>query len=436
MLLRFGCSNYKSINEYQELVMTATSLADTQMEPIDFPEGKIKALPVIAIYGANASGKTNIIEAMKFACDFVLDSYKGNTKGVERSYFKLDKNSKQRPSEFDCDVVINGRHYNYGFSLDDETVLEEWLFEFNYGQRKSRRTLFYRNRSHENEFSFGSHLKGKNKDIADLTRDNCLFLSSGAQNKHPLLTEIYDAFDNTIFKFGHFPALQSLLNSLEDEDNLEFVSSFLTFADTGIEQINFRKEALTEEQKAIFNKVSGALNQLTKSDDDVDDELFQTLFGDGEEQASLEFVHKSCEQNTSLALEEQSLGTRNLIPTLLFTKHVLDSGSILVVDELNDSLHPLLVIELLKLFKDSKSNPNGAQLILTTHETSILTSNILRRDQVWLAEKSKEGESYFTPLSDFKLRSNDNIAKGYLEGRFGAIPFFGDIKGIYKGNAE
>lgn len=434
MLIRFGCSNYKSIYGYQELLFTASSLKDPQADLINSSALPDAILPSIAIYGANASGKTNMIEALKFFVEFIHNSYrKAETSGIKRPVFKLNADAKDETSEFDMDFVLGGIHYHYGFKINDKAVMEEWLFSYSYENRKSRKVLFHRNRLEENEYKFSKFLKGENRAIAKLTRNNSLFLSAATQSNHEFLSSIHAYFLMAFsFRFDQVLSTQVITRNVKNIGAIGQIAQFVKNAGAGIESIELKVKKPEEDDLELRAKVksalSGLFNDLLGDDTNRLHEFDDSLFDD-----HLELSHKDLNGNIVLfELEEESLGTKAMIALLTPAFKALNQGGIFIVDEIESSLHALLTLQIIKLFNHKATNPNGAQLLFTTHETHILCSNLLRRDQIWFSEKNLNGETVIAPLTDYQLRSTDNIQKGYLEGRFGAIPFLGDIQQLFQ----
>jgi hypothetical protein len=431
MLIRFGCANYKSIYGYQELLFTASSLKDPQADVLKNLGISEPVLPSIGIYGANASGKTNMIEALAFLVGFINDSYaQAKPNGIKRPIFKLNSNAKVEVSEFDVDFIFADKHYHYGFKINDEAVTEEWLFAYAYDKRKSRKVLFHRSIAEENVYKFSSHLKGENRLIAKLTRANSLFLSTAAQNNHELLGAIYSYFINFLFRFNyhHQLLLQSLFIApiLREYGTLKQVSDFIRNSGAGIDTVELK----TKDRDAIELKMLNGLQNVVN--DSLGDHApnMDAFIKDGD---IIELAHKDQHGNSVLFdLEEESLGTKAMVALLAPAFKALNQGGVFIVDEIESSLHVLLTIQIIKLFNRKETNPKGAQLLFTTHETHILCSNILRRDQIWFSEKAPDGATVIAPLTDYQLRSTDNIQKGYLEGRFGAIPFFGDMQQLFQ----
>ncbi|ASF44716.1 AAA family ATPase [Methylovulum psychrotolerans] len=428
MLIRFGCANYKSIYGYQELLFTASSLKDPQadvLKNVGIPE---PILPSIGIYGANASGKTNMIEALAFLVGFINDSYtQAKPNGIKRPIFKLNSNAKVEVSEFDIDFILANRHYHYGFKINDEAVTEEWLFAYAYDKRKSRKVLFHRSIAEENVYKFSSHLKGENRLIAKLTRANSLYLSTAAQNNHELLAAIYSYFSSDFFfKFESALSSATIVQLLQFYGTLEQVSEFIKNAGAGIKAIRLEiKESDNTELNFLNDR-----KELSPGHS-LD---WESFFKDDD---AIELVHQG--QNGDFVpfeLEEESLGTKAMVALLAPAFKVLNQGGVFIVDEIESSLHVLLTIQIIKLFNRKETNPKGAQLLFTTHETHILCSNILRRDQIWFSEKAPDGVTVIAPLTDYQLRATDNIQKGYLEGRFGAIPFLGDMQQLFQSESS
>ena len=430
MLLRFGTANHLSIRDYQELSLTATALKDPvdgllQLTPGH--EGGIAAVPVVALYGANASGKSTILRALDFFVNAIRISHTGTSArtGTPHDPFLLDDYSRNNPSRYDADFVIEGIRYHYGFELDGEIINSEWLFSFPpEHQRQSRTILFHRDATEEEQFHFGKSLKGDNKRISKLTRDNSLFLSAAAQNAHPILSNIYDFFHLGFSRrFDNIADENSMNKQLfayfsQDEEQRNRAMSFLKAADIGIANIKFKKKPLGEKTKLLIQEFETIFSKHSEFKDlSIGDTLSSTeteIFHSGENS-----------QPYPIKLEGESSGTKALLQLLGPVLRRLQFGGVLVVDELNIALHPLVSHEIIKLFSDPKTNPGGAQLIFTTHDTSMLTTGLLRRDQIWFVEKDTDGSTCIYALSSIKIRRSDDFEKGYIEGRFGAIPMFG-----------
>lgn len=426
MLLRFGVSNYRSIKGYQEISLVAAAIKDAEAELIECENFKLKVLPAAAIYGANAAGKSNFLRAFHFMNSFVETSHQkgGPGKSITRKYFALDKGYEMEPTKLDCEFIFNGDRYHYGFIINKERILEEWLFSFSGSMaRKVKKTLFHRKFGENPEFYFGPDLKGLNKTVAELTRDNSLFLSAGAANNHKQLLEIYEFFQSN-FQFISADRLTSSSELSKHIDDLEIrskVLEFLQHADIGIVDLEAKKVGDDEKQKEFRKGLSALLVKF------VGEELAQ--LDEDEESVELVLKHQgNDETSNAIELSDESTGTVALLGILWPVFNVLKNGRVLILDELNTNLHPLVSRNLISIFNSKSENPKGAQLIFSTHDTNLLCGGILRRDQIWFAEKDNFGASHIYPLTDISTRKTDNISKGYLQGHFGAIPFLADWK--------
>lgn len=439
MLLRFGTSNHRSIRDYQEINFTATALKDNEegllspasiksSEDENSVSNKLKILPVIAIYGSNAAGKSTVLNAIDFFVDTIINSHIGKAKRTGTPYmpFMLDEHSRNEESLYDADFVIEDVRYHYGFKLNGTRFTSEWLFAFNLSsKRQVRSILFHRDHLEDEEFHFGGALKGDNKRISNSVRDNSLFISVAAQNAHPVISKIYEYFLNKVStrlvqNTNHVTIGNQLHKYFsENKDNRSKAFSFLKAADIGVSDIDFRA---SEHDEATLNLLKDVRQILSKhlernldnlQSNNIEARLLHT--GENDEKYAIDLAYES---SGTLALL-QLLGP-------VFSK--LSNGGILIVDELNISLHPLVARELVKLFSSPKTNAGQAQLFFSTHDTGMLTDGLLRRDQIWFVEKNNAGSTRIFSLSRVKVRSTDNFEKGYIEGRFGASPSFKSLR--------
>ena len=404
MLLRFGVSNHLSIRERQELSFVASSLKDRDEGLIDCAAVHGSLVPAIVLYGANASGKSNVVAAMQAMLGMILKSHTAwkPDGGVRRHPFRLDPDSSRKPSSFDIDFVTDEVRYHYGFEASDTEFVSEWLYVF---PKSHRRTLFERV---GNQFSFGRSLRGRNQIIASLTRPNSLFLSAAAQNGHEQLSRVYRYFASMkgfekIAVPGAMVSAQLAEQAVDDR-----VIDFLKKVGAGI--IGYqRKETELSELEKLFGGQKRTLSQMSSI---------------GGRRADIEFAHRGRDgEEVYFELDRESAGTRRLLIVLDLAFRALDQGVPLFIDELDASLHTHACEALLSLFCSRKNNPKGAQLVATTHDTNLMNSPVLRRDQLWFIQKDAEGATELFPLTDIRTRKGDNIEKGYLQGRYGAVPF-------------
>ncbi|MGW0519324.1 AAA family ATPase [Crossiella sp. NPDC003009] len=413
-------------------------------------EPTAEVVPVAAVYGANASGKSNLLSGLRFMAAAVTRSF-GDwpaAGGVPRRPFRLDPAARAKPSGFVVELISGGVPYTYGFTVDDVRVREEWLYSYPEGRK---RKLFERN---GDTVRFGStvpELRGKLAVLEELTRPNALFLSLAAQSNITPLLPVHRWFaQHLTFRLTEAPAgtaaqvKRFLRTHPQRRDQLV---DLLRAADLGIsgiaedpldeqaEHAAWDAAAETEVALAAFVKARSA---RPAGDDAAYRNLAIALADAQHRQAELwelrELHHRTRnrlqlthgELGEVFDLEEESAGTRSwlaLLPTVLVA---LAEGTTLVVDEIDTSLHPRLTARLVSLFQDLRTNPRQAQLIFTTHDTSLLGTmlgeEVLRRDQVWFVQKDSEGASTLYPLTDFHPRKDENTERRYLGGSYGAVP--------------
>ena len=425
MLLRFEAQNFLSLRDVTELSLVASSLKDNPEPILDVPPSLgIRVLSGALIYGANASGKSNIVSAIGRMRSFVLYSHShGAPEGkINRRPFALDASCAQRPTMFEVDIVLEGVRYNYGFEITDDSVSSEWLHAF----PNNRQQILFK-RDFQN-FSFGRNLRGRIQTIAELTRGNSLFLSAAAQNDHKDILPIYRFFDDIVINSsidvgGHVASLQ-----WGDQNEVDArIIGFLNASGTGVVDFRKREEEYPEKSKDFNRKFYELMRTSYGFDPD------NLGFIDTEKKTQIQLAHLDNNgSNVFFDLDRESSGTRRLLVLLAPIFLALDRGGLIVIDELDASLHTKACEAILALFSSKLTNPHGAQLVATTHDTNILSSKLIRRDQVWFVEKSNKGETILFPLTDIRTRESDNVEKGYLQGRFGAIPFSGSPSDFFK----
>lgn len=417
MLLRFRVTNYASIRDEVELSMVAAS-HHKEIAVRTVGDSGVSVLPVVAIYGANASGKSNVVGAFLFMRSAVLRSHQDWRPGalIRRRAFKLDATSRQRPSTFVIDFVHDDVRYEYGFSAGDFTVTNEWLYSF---PKKRTRVLF--ERSESDGVKFGPSLTGLRQNIAELMRPNSLYLSTAAANNHPQLKRIYDWFSYDIFPAQAGTELLDpyTLQEWQQHDRAP-LRDLLRYADTGVVDLEVEEQEMPTPAAEKFIEFMAAF-----------DPEYQV--GDGPIKISprIEFVHRGAGDVARLTADEESSGTLAWLQLVGPVVATIRRGGILVVDELDIRLHPLLAAHLVSIFQDPETNRSGAQLLFTTHNVSLLGPSApgrLRRDQVWFTEKGDSGATSLTALAEYRVRDGlENIEKRYLAGRYGAIPFLDEL---------
>jgi hypothetical protein len=403
MLIRFRTSNYRSIRDTAELTFPTDS------------DGQVSV--IAALYGANASGKTNVLKALEFMRSAVLESHKSWKPGNRppRTPFALDPTSASKPSLFEVDAIIDGVRHQYGFTLGPETVEEEWLYTYPEGRR---RTLFERTGQ---EFDFRRTFKGPSRTVADLVRPNSLFVSAAAINNHEGVRDLYSWFESISFgglgPTGGIPNTQRTEQLLLSENRRE-VERLMTEADLGISSVSVTTEDLGPEVAAAMRNL---LMQIAPEIDLDDPDL-----PDVTTRSEIVFEHVTELGNTvRISFQDESRGSQVWFSHIGALLVALKHGGVLVVDELDASLHPRLSSEIIRMFANPETNPRRAQLIFSTHDTSLLGNLLeqhLSREDVWFTEKDSSGATILYPLTEFRPRKNEALERGYLQGRYGAVP--------------
>jgi uncharacterized protein len=426
MLIEFRFKNFLSFRDDCVFSMVAskdTSLPDNVL-PASGRSGQ-RLLRSAVVYGANAAGKSNLTKAFGFVNSMVRHSAErgGVTRDGKLMPFLLDDASSREPSEFELTFIEQGIRYQYGFALDGEKVCEEWLFAFPKGQPQK---WFVRalNEKGEPEWDWGSHLLGEKTRLAGMTRSDALFLSVAAQFNQTQLQPVYNWFAKRLqtVKAQALPNIFTLDRLDEDADFKAQVEKLLQIADLGISRIVVETDAL--KAGSIEERIAGQITLLLekgaaseKSDTGPVLEL---------DLRRPSFYHSvSPREDKRLEYDFESEGTKRVFELAVAFIDTLEMGLVLVVDELDSSLHPLLTRKMVEFFHNPELNKNNAQLIFNTHDTTLLDSRLFRRDQVWFAEKDEAGASKLYSLLEFRPRKSEALEKGYLQGRYGAVPFLG-----------
>ena len=453
MLLRFGVANHRSIRDYQELYLSASKRIKRKGLVIPVPTLKESAVPIVALYGGNAAGKSNLIGAMDEMKRAIVRSHisLGATDRIPRSPFRLDDLGVGKPTRFDCTFTVgegatreDSPHvpesvYEYGFEYVDKEFLREWLYRIARKERQSTQVLFER-RTEDGRVhvSFGSQLRGENKTIAKLTRPNSLFLSAGAQNNHSLLTELYGYFAHqwTVILSEDVMDDAAVAKRLSEYEHMERLLLLVRQADIGIVDIDVEDEEVKEVREEFYRDFAGIISKHFGLEDEDHPFNEASFLDEIRRRKRLRFMHSAVGDRTAaFGYPTESKGTRILISLLIPALEALSRGSLFVIDELDTSLHPSLARAFVSLFTKEYSNPHGAQLVFSTHDVALLGSGFINQDEIWMTDKNHEGETRFTPLTEFKLRSRDDIEKAYRQGRLGGVPIgddffidFGDVQ--------
>jgi AAA15 family ATPase/GTPase len=422
MLIEFSVTNFRSIFERQTLNMVASTYFK-ELESLntfipDKDDGVPRLLRSTVLYGPNASGKSTLIQALQFVKGQVLSSQKESQAGDEIDVvpFKLTALSRVADSEFEVTFVEQGVRYEYGFSCNRMRFTEEWLIAYPLGRAQKWFHRVFDAEAGKDAYKFSSSFLGgrQRQAWAAQTRPNALFFSTAIQLNNEQLKPAFDWFKlrlRVINSVREFSASYTLRRCTDDADRSNIIafmnSADLSITDIQVNEISFSAELLPKDMPASLR--DGLLKDMA-----------------GKKMLEPRFFHKDV--NTQETVEfnesEESDGTRALFAFAGPWLDVLENERVLIVDELDTSLHPLLVHHLVKRLHHEGTK---AQLIFTTHDTTLLSQKLLRRDQVWFMEKDEKSATRLYPLSDFSPRDNEAIERGYLNGRYGGIPFLKDL---------
>ncbi len=414
MLLQFSVTNFASIKN--EVLFSLVPSKDKEHPENILKNGKFKANSLAAIYGANASGKSNLFKAMTTAIVYIRQSnvYQHGQK-IPVVPYKFCDNCTSIPTKFEFTFVAeDGLKYIYGFSATVERVTEEYLYVF----RSSKPSMLF-DRTDE-KYSFPRNEKANLQPLTRMNTPNKLFLATATSWNAQCTTIPFQWFatkidTQTSVDNQEGPALEAYKN--EKEENIAFVKKLMKMADINIVDVDIDIQEMPQDQSPIPGVDFGGIvinNQIIKPQNNrIEIRTGHVITDDSGAQKKYE-----------LSLLEESLGTIQLFLFAPFLRKALQTGKVLFIDEIDKSLHPSLIKLLVNLFRDARINTNGAQLIFNTHETALLSLGTFRRDQIYFTEKKPEnGITDLYSLDDLSVRKDENIEKGYLLGRYGAIPY-------------
>lgn len=400
MLLEFCVKNFLSIKDDLKLSFVATTLKESLSEPNDVIRISDMGLALVrsaVIYGANASGKTNVLKAIAFYKSFIMNSFKNGQAGesIDVENFRLNASTVQEPTTMEATFTVGEYLYRYGFEVGEKAVHSEWLYRRMNRKRSKEVEIFYREET-------GVTVHAKSPLMQDLVnrkmvRDNALLLSTAAQFNETTAVDILHWLSDTqvLFCSEDDKMWLQAIRHLDDEKMRERIVRFAKYADLGIENIT-----------KIDNRIVSSHRQYDDEGRETNDVAFS--FSGNESEGTIKYF--------SLAY-----------PII----DALDNGKRLVVDELDSKLHPLLVRKIVTLFNSAETNPKGAQLLFTTHDTFLLSAGLFRRDQVWFTQKDNFGATEAYSLAEYKVRGSSPFERDYLQGKFGATPIIGDMETIF-----
>ena len=400
MILEFCATNYLSIKDELKLSFVSTPLKETSAEPNDLFELADTGISLVrsaVIYGANASGKSNVLKAFAFYKRFITDSFKDSQAGeaIDVENFRLNATTVDEPTSLEATFTDGEYIYRYGFEVDSKAVQMEWLYRRVCKKRAKEVELFYREDGtttvHPKSQLF-QELVNKN-----MVRSNALLLSTAAQFNETTAVSILRWLSGTQVLFCSEDEVlwQDAIKHLDDEALRERITAFARYADLGIENIT-----------KIDNRIVSRHRQYDDEGREVNNVAFS--FNRNESEGTVKYF--------SLAY-----------PII----DALDNGKRVVIDELDSRLHPLLVKRIVALFNDAQTNPKGAQLLFTAHDTFLLSAGLFRRDQVWFTQKDNFGATELYSLAEYKVRSTSPFERDYLLGKYGATPLIGDMESVF-----
>lgn len=422
MLIEFTVGNFLSFNTKRTLSFKAAAISDLDNV---FTIDNYRLLRSAVVYGANSSGKSNLIKALDGMRNILLNSVKLNDKDpLDYTPFLLSEQSEHAPTHFETEFLIGGKTYRYGFEYTLESIVNEWLF-VKQGMTKKETTLFIRTK--DGIGITDQFVEGKGKEEA--TNDNRLFVSLVAQLGGKISKQIIEWFRS-----------YNVISGLAHQEYNGFTMRMLHDKKEGCEQAL----SLFQKLKLGFQELMVKESEFNVSDLPIDfpDSVKSKLSKDysGKKMLSIKTMHNKYDSQgliiDSVAFDKdrsESEGTKKIID---LTGPIFDSlltGKMLIIDELDAKLHPLLTIQLVNLFNKKETNPKNSQLLFATHDTNLLNADLFRRDQIWFTEKDEFEQTDLYNLVEFKLpdgtkvRNDSNLEKNYIRGRYGAIPYINGL---------
>jgi len=424
MLIEFKFANYRSFRDESVLSMEATGLGTFKKSLIDY--GSYKLLPSVAIYGKNGGGKSNVIRAFWLAVQFIKNAQRTQHEDalIPVSPFLLNDYSKNKETSFEFTYVINQVKYIYGFSATKDSIIKEYLYHAPKGQKA---VVFTRDGK---KFTFTED-KAKRKLISEAVADNQLFFSVACTMNDSACANAMRWFrEYVLFSRDYSDIPKQLLEYSNDKNMLHAISDYAKAADIGIEDMQFeiKNEDISDETAlpndlpiGIRTALINFMHVLSETSNNSEvklkmGEVIATAYHRGQKE-------DGASELFPLELSDESDGTRKLMSLAPAMESVLSKGGVLLIDELDKELHSMLVAYIVSKFQSKNSNPLGAQLIFTTHDTDLMNEEILRKDQLYFVDKDNAtGVSELYSISEFSTKTSENIRKGYLMGKYGAIP--------------
>jgi AAA15 family ATPase/GTPase len=420
-MLAFRARNARSFRDPLEFSLEATAMSEEGVpRHVPWRQGgshPARVLPAAGVYGANASGKTNFLRIMDDMRRLVVTSFRSGDRStrINRRPFRLDPDYEDAPSSYEIDLIIDGIRYEYGFSVDATHVISEYARRFPRGKAV---TIFRRD---HNDIHLGEEHRAKGRVVNEILRPNALYLSAASAADHPGLRSLYKWFDSnlTLCEASSRESRWAYTTHLMAHDNYrEKILAMLHVADLGITDAKLREPdpELLERVRRIVKPVKQEMELEDAPSQKADDLPF----------LGIALSHRGKRDSVELDSHDESLGTLVWLGLIGPVLDALAHGTVLLADELESSLHPVLVAQLVRTFQSPHSNPHGAQLIFNSFETDLLGNSVedrvLGRDQVWFTEKLHDGSTRLYPLTHLSPRKAEAVGRRYLAGRYGATP--------------
>lgn len=444
MLIRFTVENFLSFGDKQRFSMLPGK-GTLKSHHKSTPVKGVSALKTAIIYGANASGKSNLIKALDFGKKLVLNGTKVDQL-ITTDFFKLDKKLAEKPAYIDFEIQHKGKNYAYGFIFDSKEIKEEWLFEIT---KKGETKIFERNQV--TTFNLASLIKKNNSKseqqfldfVSKSTPRNQLFLtqirntnvSDNLTDVAPL-NDIIDWFQNALtIVYPNSKNVSKTFEILKNQDLKQIFDNFLSYCDTGIDGVEFENidinkldvpSQIIEDVRAQLLNKNSEKSTAFFSNPSQDKYFIITVFENNLIAKILKSKHKVEGGDYVLFdIKDESDGTRRIMDFIPLIVDFLKGGNVFVVDEIERSLHPNLVRDIFDFILDNCHNVNS-QLIVTSHEATLLTQKLIRKDEIWFTVKTKKGNTILHSLEEYSVRFDKDIMKDYLIGRYRGVPKIGD----------
>ena len=417
MLLNFSVKNFRSIKHEQQISMVPANIQDNAEALIFDNDIYEKTLATAVMYGPNASGKTSLIKALNAVKKIIKSSLKDKD-ALNQSIqpFLFDPVTPQEPTEFNAVFISNKIKYEYGFSATKTQILSEWLYHYPKGRANRLFIREFNELSKLYEYSYGADYKGERKGTQNITDKHSLYLSA-SQRTSALVTTKYvlDWFLKKLIIIGVDGVADLITSGLMHENELDKVEVINYLKKSGIELSDIEITGTPFNEALLPPNIPEAMKK----------DLIETLRDKINIETSL--IHSVGKDNYKLPLDEESSGTVRLFGYAAPILEALLNERVMIVDELNSNLHANIVKSILNIFSDSKTNINRSQLFFTTHDTSILNQNNLRRDQIWLCDRNTSLATEISSVVEFKTRPLRNYENAYLSGKFNAVPIISKL---------